>query len=279
MDHFVGNTLNPKKAFKEKGTCSHTFAFLLNNEFNNSQDAYEKALDPLAGGIMRKGHQCGMLWGAVLAIGTESFKLQKDTHSAAVLSLMTAKKLMASFKNETGTVNCREFTGCNMDNFFGLTKYMVKVTLQGMENSPCFNLAEDWAPTAIQVAKKSLADETGTPDDSTNCASEVVRKMGASDAETAMVAGFAGGMGLSGHGCGALAAAIWYKSLGWLKDNPDKSAYSNPLAKSTLKRFQKATNNKFVCTEICNSQFKSIEEHSSFIKNGGCKEIMDVLSQ
>ena len=279
MNHSASKTLAPKKVFKEKGTCSQTFAFLLNNEFGNSHDSYEKALDPLAGGIMRKGHQCGMLWGAVLAIGTESFKLQKDTDSAAVLSLTTAKKLMASFKNETGTVNCREFTGCNMDSFFGLTKYMVKVTLQGMENSQCFNLAEDWAPTAVKVAKESLADETVAPENSTNCASEVVRKMGASDKETAMVAGFAGGMGLSGHGCGALAAAIWFNSLSWLKDNPDKSAYSNPLAKSTLKRFKKATNNEFLCAEICGNKFNSIEEHSAFIKNGGCNDIMDVLSQ
>ena len=278
MNQSASKTLAPKKVFKEKGTCSQTFAFLINNEFGNSHDSYEKALDPLAGGIMKKGHQCGMLWGAVLAIGAESFKLQEDTNSAAVLSLMATKKLMASFENKSGTVNCREFTGCNMDSFFGFTKYMVKVTLQGMENSMCFNLAEDWAPKAIQVAKESLADKTGTPVDATNCASEVLKKMGASDEETAMVAGFSGGMGLSGHGCGALAAAIWYNSLRWLKVNPGKSAFSNAFAKSTLKRFKKATNNEFVCTKICGRHFKSIEEHSSFINKGGCKEIMDALS-
>ena len=33
--------------------------------------------------------------------------------------------------------------------------------------------------------------------------------MGGSEEEIAMVAGFAGGLGLSGNGCGALSAAIW----------------------------------------------------------------------
>ena len=38
-----------------------------------------------------------------------------------------------------------------------------------------------------------------------SCASEVAAKMGASDEEMVMVAGFAGGLGLSGNACGALA--------------------------------------------------------------------------
>ena len=47
--------------------------------------------------------------------------------------------------------------------------------------------------------------------------------MGGTEEESIMVAGFAGGIGLSGNACGALSAAIWYKMLGWAKNNPDKS--------------------------------------------------------
>ncbi len=49
-----------------------------------------------------------------------------------------------------------------MDNFFGMTKYMAKVMLQGMNNSTCFNLAEDWYDEAIQSAKEGLLHNQNT---------------------------------------------------------------------------------------------------------------------
>ena len=45
-----------------------------------------------------------------------------------------------------------------------------------------------------------------------SCASEVVKKMGGSNEEIVIAAGFAGGFGLSGNACGALGAAIWMKN-------------------------------------------------------------------
>ena len=46
-----------------------------------------------------------------------------------------------------------------------------------------------------------------------SCASEVVKKMGTSNEEIVMVAGFAGGLGLSGSACGVLSAVISIKTL------------------------------------------------------------------
>ena len=86
-----------KKTFREKGTCSQTFAYLLNNEFGNSLEDEERATDPLAGGIMRKGHQCGMLWGSALALGAKSFHKTKDVHKASALAIMATKNMMESF--------------------------------------------------------------------------------------------------------------------------------------------------------------------------------------
>ena len=55
-----------------------------------------------------------------------------------------------------------------------------------------------------------------------SCSCEVARKMGASDEEMVMVAGFAGGLGLSGNGCGALSAAIYLDTLAWCRKHPGK---------------------------------------------------------
>ena len=268
-----------KKTFREKGTCSQTFAHLLNTSFDNKLENEERATDPLAGGIMRKGHQCGMLWGSALAIGAKSYQQTKDVHKASALAIMATKKMMESFIENTNTVNCKDITGCSMDNFFGMTTYMIKVLLQGMNNSTCFNLAEDWYPDAIISSNEGLAKNPDElPDQTINCASEVLKKMGGSDKEMTMVAGFAGGMGLSGNGCGALSAAIWKRSLDWVKEHPGKSAFGNKPAKNILRKFKKITNSEMVCQNICNRKFHTIQDHSMFIKDGGCNIIIKELS-
>ena len=268
-----------KKVFREKGTCSRTFAYLLNREFGNNKDLEERATDPMAGGLMQKGHQCGMLWGASLAVGTEAYRRSQNSDGAIRLTIAATQKLLESFSKRTSTINCRDITHSNMDNFFGLTKYMIKTMLQGMNNSTCFNLAENWLPEAIQSAKEGLAQEqTDTTQKPISCATEVAKKMGATNKEQIMVAGFAGGLGLSGNACGALSTAIWMNSLKWLKENPDKSAYKNKFAKASLKAFNKETNSEMLCHNICQQSFKTIDEHTKFIKNGGCGKLIEVLS-
>ncbi len=268
-----------KKVFKELGTCSRTFFHLLNREFENNKKTEERAADPLAGGIMQKGKQCGMLWGATLAVGVEAYKRSKDHDEAIGLAVKASQHLVESFTKRSNTVNCRDITGCNLDSFYGMTKFMLKTTLKGMDNSTCFNLAEKWAPEAIEAAKKGLAhDLKNLPKQAISCASEVAKKMGASDEEMVTVAGFAGGLGLSGNACGALSAAIWMQSLVWSKENPGKSAYKNKNAKKTLKIFMEETNEEMNCHKICGKHFKTIEEHTVFIKNGGCEKLITALT-
>ena len=60
----------------------------------------------------------------------------------------------------------------------------------------------------------SLAEKHGdAPPAPVSCAAVLAQKMGASDLHTVMAAGFAGGIGLSGGGCGALGAAIWITGM------------------------------------------------------------------
>ena len=269
-----------KTVFREKGTCSHTFAYLLNREFGNNKEPEERATDPMAGGLMQKGHQCGMLWGASLAVGAEAYRRSLTSDEAIPLAITATQKLLESFSNRTNTINCRDITHTNMDSFFGLTKYMIKTMLQGMNNSTCFNLAENWLPEAIQSAKEGLSLEEKVPKLNTiSCTTEVAKKMGASNEEMIMVAGFAGGLGLSGNACGALSAAIWMNSLSWTKEHPNKSAFKNKKAKTTLKAFNKETKSEMLCHKICQKQFKNIDEHSQFIRNGGCNNLIKILSK
>jgi hypothetical protein len=103
--------------------------------------------------------------------------------------------------------------------------------------------------------------------------------MGASEEEVLMVAGFAGGLGLSGSGCGALAAAVWMNALIHNRKQTGKSAGFDPGTDLTLKAFYEETDYEIECNKICGRRFETLDEHSEFLKNGGCKKLINVLAE
>ncbi len=267
--------LDAKKTFRKLGTCSRTFFHILNREFGHPKELEERAADALAGGILQEGHQCGMLWGASLAVGAEAYRTCADQNEAIRVAVNATQSLMNSFSKNEHTIDCRDITHCDFKSKWSYAKYMVSGRFLY-----CFKMADKWAPDAVQSARKGLAgNQPNGASVAMSCATEVARKMGASDEEMIMVAGFAGGMGLSGAACGALSAAIWMKSLAWCKEEAKKMALKNPEAKKTLEIFYKTTDANILCTDITGTNFKSLDDHTNFIKNGGCATLIDVLAQ
>lgn len=267
--------LKAKRAFIKKGTCSRTFFYLLSREFGITKEEESQALDPLAGGILQQGYQCGMLWGASMAVGAESFRRHGNTGSATASAINATQQTMKSFKKRTETIECEEITKTDFNNKWSFAKYM----LSGKFVS-CFKLTGKWAPEAIEAAKEGLAvAPTYTFVQPISCSSEVVRKMRGTDEEMAMVAGFAGGLGLSGNACGALAATIWKTILELIKNEGWKYSMSDPVTEGILKKFYEATDYKIECSEICGKHFNSIDDHTAFIKNGGCSRLLDILAK
>ncbi len=263
-----------KKVFKEKRTCSRTFFYLLNREFGHLKPLEERASDSLAGGIMQEGHQCGMLWGASLAIGAEAYRTCDNLNQAIEVAVTATQHVMDSFRKREGTIDCRTITDCDFHNKVSFAKYM----LSGRYRH-CFELAQEWAPEAVRTAREGMKSENdGCGDPCLSCASEVARKMGASEEEMTMVAGFAGGLGLSGAGCGALAAAIWLKSLQWCREE-EGSSIKNPYSKNTLDSFNEVTNSEINCERITGRKFKSLADHSEFIRNKGCATLIEDLAK
>ncbi len=265
-----------KKVFAKCGMCSHTFYYLLNREFGFHKENEERASDPLAGGIIGHGHQCGMLWGATLAAGAEAHRRNKNPQHAVAAAVGAAQHIVEAFTKRTKSTDCRYITGCNLRNVFGMAKYLVTG-----KTFSCFNLAEDWTFEAIDSAKEGLLRQQTGLSQAKSCACEVARKMGASDEEAITVAGLAGGIGLSGNACGALGAAIWMKTLAWCRKNPGKSPpyFKNTAVKKSLRAFGAETGSEFLCQRICGRKFKTIDEHTGFIQNGGCAKLIDILAR
>jgi len=274
--------LNPRKVFWKCGACSHAMFHLLNHEFDNHKENEEKASDLFAGGIAQKGYQCGMLWGGALAVGAESFRRYSDKNEAIASAISASKYLVESFTKRTKSVNCRDISRVDWESKFDFALYMLKTIMRGFIFSPCFNLIVKWTPEAIQAANKGLSVRPLIQNQHcVSCASEVVKKMGATDEEAVMVAGFAGGIGLNGGACGALSATIWYKMLDWNTKNPGKtpSYFNNPDAKKIFRAFYIQTDSEILCSKICGKQFTSIDEHTEFIRNGGCGKLIDALAK
>ena len=163
-----------------------------------------------------------------------------------------------------------------------MAKLMVKTILGGFVNSHCFNLAGTWVPEAIHSANEGLSNkQTDMRQLPLSCASEVAKKLGATDEEMVMVSGFAGGLGLSGNACGALSAAIWMNTLAWCKEHPGKTPpyFNNPNTKKILKEFYSSTNSEIRCDKITGQCFRTIGDHTNFIKSGGCDKLINALVQ
>ncbi len=264
-----------KKVFRKLGTCSRTFFYILNREFGHPKEQEERASDPLAGGIMQQGYQCGMLWGASLAVGAEAYRKCNNQNQAICVAINATQSIMESFIKREQTINCREITKCDFSNKLSFAKYFFSGRFLH-----CYNLAEKWAPEAVQSAIEGLTNkETYLSKICVSCATEVAKKMGASTEEMMMVAGFAGGLGLSGSGCGALSAAIWIKSLEWCREEEKSSPLKNPDLKNVLEAFYFATDSKILCSDISGEHFMNFDDHTSFIKKGGCAKLINTLAE
>lgn len=254
-----------------KYSCSGALLFAFDREFENSKLCEEQAAGTLGGGMMQTGHQCGMLWGASLGSGAEAYRRYGNNSTAFAVSTEATTRLVDSYKARSKTTNCREVTGCNPSTPLGLFRYLILG-----KTVSCMNLGVKWAPEALEAVKPVL-DSRPESGECRSCASEAARRMGATDEEVVMVSGFAGGLGLSGNLCGALAAVVWMKSLQRIREG--KSIVSVPEAKSTLKRFRQHTGGELRCRLICGRSFASLKEHSDFLADGGCSDILNLLIQ
>ena len=139
-------------------------------------------------------------------------------------------------------------------------------------------MAVSYAKAAFDKINIALSEEHIAPSAPISCSAMLAQKMGASDMHTAMAAGFAGGIGLSGGACGALGAAIWITGMNSLKEGAGKLEFINPQATDAIGRFIKCTGYEFECSKIVGRQFEDIHDHAAYLGNGGCSKIIEALA-
>jgi len=230
----------------------------------------------LAGGIMQFGHQCGKVWGSTLAAGAEAYRLHGSGPMAETAAILAARRLLEAFSTSNRGINCLEITGGTdlRDAKQAMKYFFLKGGVIG-----CFRMIARSAPVAFSAIDAALSEETvDVPLPPVSCAAVLAQRMGASDKQTVMASGLAGGIGLCGGACGALGTAIWITMMRIIEDGEDKPDYTDPRAIAVIDRFLESTDQKFECAEIVGRKFVNVDDHAGYLRDGGCSEIIDVLA-
>jgi hypothetical protein len=249
---------------------------VLNHAFDQQMKEEESAVMPLAGGIMQHGYQCGMIWGATLAAGAQAFRLFGPGSQTESLAIIAAQRLVESFQAKNKHINCLEITEIDKSSS---TMDMIMYFLIKGGTIGCFRMAARYAPIAFNEINSALSEkDIKAPPPPVSCAAMLAQKMGASDMQTVMAAGLAGGIGLCGGACGALGAAIWIKTLRISKERGGKVDFKDPRASEVIERFMKCTDFEFECSKIVGRKFENIDDHAAYMRDGGCSKIIEVLA-
>jgi hypothetical protein len=235
----------------------------------------EHATTPLAGGLAQLGYQCGQVWGAALAAGARAHELYGPGALAQAAALHASCRLIALFGRRYTHVNCSDLIGMKLTNvdLGSMAKYVAK-------GGPvkCFSMTAGFASATRAEIDAALAEPLpGRSAAPVSCATLLAQRRGASERHATMLAGFAGGVGLSGEGCGALGAALWLAALDEVTAT-GKVDYPSPKGMTIVEKFLTAIDGDFECGAIVGRKFVGPADHARYIASGGCARIIDALS-
>ena len=241
--------------------------------FDHPLRVEEKATMPLAGGVANMGYQCGMLWGAALAAGAQSYRVYGPGPKAEAKAITTTQQLVETFRARTNHINCLEITDLDMQKGTGGLKFVLKGGPIG-----CLRMAAGYAREAYSDIYSAFSEEyIQVPDPPVSCGSMMAKKLGVSEKHAVMAAGLAGGIGLSGGACGVLGAAIWITGM----DRPAEMvglSYAETWVNDTIEKFLESSDYEFECSEIVGRKFENVHDHAAYLHAGGCSEIISAIA-
>jgi hypothetical protein len=253
--------------------------------FDQPMKREERASMPLMGGFMNHGFQCGMLWGATLAAGAQAYRLYGPSPQAESGAIIAAQRLVDTFRNRYKYIDCIDITEVEFkpSSKSRLLKQISKFVIKKGGPIGCFRMAAGYAPVAFSEINTALSEEEfEAPAAPVSCATMVAQNMGVSEMHAVMAAGFAGGIGLSGGACGALGAAIWITAMKCLEESAGDDIWQSEefqsRAADTIERFIQSSDYEFDCSEIVGRKFENIDDHATYLGDGGCSEIIEALA-
>ena len=248
-------SLGTIKTFLSVGACSEALMNVLDRSHGFPMVPEEHASSIFAGGILQRGYQCGMLWGAALAAGAEAHRRYGTGAQSENISISAARKLVEAFRPRNDTIDCAEIAKTEWGSKWQMFLYMIKGGPIG-----CIRMSAWYAGTASNELNEEFSkDSEENVEESASCSALLARKAGASELHSTMLSGFAGGIGLSGGACGALGAALWLLALKHIEQLGDVEDAGKNLwdskefqakAEEVIESFLKRSDYEFTCSKI-----------------------------
>ena len=238
----------------------------------------EGAADPLAGGLMQ-GYQCGQLWGAALGAGAQAYRLFGQGPQAETAAVIASQRIIAAFQKRNHEINCLELTGIDLQNAQKQAlRTFLKMFVEGKAIG-CFSMTASTAHTAFSEINATFSeDHFAAPTAPVSCSALLAKKMGLTDVQVVMAAGFAGGIGLSGGACGALGTAFWALGMKNAQKQVENTAFTIPGTSELIDLFVESSGYEFECARIVGRKFADIHDHASYLHAGGCSKIIETLA-
>jgi hypothetical protein len=278
------------KQMLRRFSCSETTLTILNTAAGLGWKELEEASDPLCAGLVAEmDGACGVLWGAALTAGVRARARIPDSFAAREATLVAACRAVEAFRRAGHPMNCAEITGMDAWNF---ARYMLRGNL-----GVCSRLLCGLAPAFHDLIDRAIDEhrQRGAAAPCRNCAVEAFERVSAAigfpvDGASVVAAGFAGGLGLSGNVCGALAAAILAVSLKYFtgRNRPKHSMIRSDLqglfvgigwmkpsmeiARQFRIRFPGRT-----CASIAGRTFATNGDLSAHLVAGRCEPVLEAV--
>ena len=272
--------------------CSEASMTTQMRGFGYKEPVYEQAIHPFSGGFMHQGHATGLLTGAVMAAGFVVRERFSDDAIRSGATLHAAIHLAKPFPKYSESVNCQEITGTDLTTLRGRFRYFKEG-----QGRTCGRLHLKWAPRAHHLIDTSLMEywESKPEGSRANCAvrsmQELEARTGQNTGISTSIAGFAGGVGLSGNVCGALVAGVYWlaviQQLGRKRKKRDSRirgsveelfgiTYWGDLTRLRL-AFVKQFGSE-LCIDIIGRHFNDAADHGLFVEQDGCMSITKFIA-
>jgi C_GCAxxG_C_C family probable redox protein len=102
-----------QQAFEQGFNCSQSVFVAYAPEFGLDRDNALRVAAAFGGGIGRSGATCGVLTGALMALGMKYGMVQADPQKKEQMYTI-ASQFMAEFRRRHGALNCKELIGCDL---------------------------------------------------------------------------------------------------------------------------------------------------------------------
>jgi len=271
-------------------SCSEASITQHNRSFGAELADFEQAVGLFSGGFLHQGDACGLLHGAVLTAGVQAgLRFPNDSARAVHVAIQTAMKLVEEYPKVSGSHNCRDITRRDFNKVGDRIGYM-----RAGQGKQCGRLSLSWLPVSHATIEKTLDEQAAEsiPSACHSCVFNAAKKIDAvTDSEAVALSGCSGGVGLSGNVCGVLATGVFALSIRRYRGRGAEgrdSQFAGALdetgfqlgVRKEANALRSAFERKFgsrLCAEITGRRFASVADYSTFISQGGCREVVDFV--